>query len=66
MEFAERMKAIMEIKKKTYKFSLEPGKPQVECKVSKIRGKKVWVTTEGSENEIRLDGVASKKVLDDL
>ena len=63
MDFSERMKRIMELKKGSYKVTVKVGDPLVEVKVVKIRGKKVWVTTPTGET-VKLDGPASKKILD--
>jgi hypothetical protein len=61
-EFSVRMKKIMELKKGSYRVTVEVGGPVVDVKVAKIRGKKVWVTTPTGET-VKLDGPNSLKIL---
>lgn len=63
LSFSDRMKRIMELKKGSYRVTVAVGGPLVDVKVSKIRGKKVWVTTPDGET-VKLDGPAAQKILD--
>jgi hypothetical protein len=62
LNFSDRMKRIMELKKGSYRVTVVVGGPLVDVKVAKIRGKKVWVTTP-SGGTVKLDAPAALKIL---